>query len=504
MTEASQPVPSQTKPVVSVRAAFTNSLLRPIQAFRPSYLPVVMVYFAYGALGLVAITRDFWIKESLTLTPSELAAIAVWLNLPWTVKMVFGELVDSVPIFGSQRKAYILIGATFIACGLLTLAGAAGGWLTFMHANRLYPLGAILMVLGVVIQDVVADAMSTEVVARTDADGKPRPDHDIRADLGMVQVLGRLALSFGILAVAGLSGWLAEILSRPTVFLLGLIVPVISVAGVFLRGTETTTPRPIDWRILGGGIAFGAVVLTLGISGMPYGQELVFVISMAVICFMLVLVTRSLDHDTRLAILFTSIIIFVFRATPSPGDGYFWFTLDVLKFDAAFYGILGQISAIIALVAMWMFSKQLTEYSVTTVLFWITVVGTILSLPNIGLIYGLGQWTEATFGFGARFITLVNSAAASPFEQLSMIPLLTLIAYYAPDGHRATWFALMASLMNLALVAGQLQTKYLNEIFVVERGQYAELGPLFITATTIGLIVPIAAILLCGRRVGSH
>ena len=39
----------------------------------------------------------------------------------------------------------------------------------------------------------------------------------------------------------------------------------------------------------------------------------------------------------------------------------------------------------------------------------------------------------------------------------------------------------MASLMNLALVAGQLQTKYLNEIFVVGRGQYAELGPLMIT-----------------------
>src|SRR5262245_28060348 len=195
-----------------------------------------MVYFAYGALGLIDVNRDMWVKESLTLTPAELAGIAVWLNLPWTVKMVFGELVDSVPIFGSQRKAYILIGATFIAAGLLTLAGAAGGWLTFMHPNKLYPLGALLTVLGVGIQSVVADAMSTEVVARTDADGKPRPDHDIRKDLGMVQVLGRLALSFGILAVAGLSGWLAEILSRQTVFLLGLIVPVISVAGVFLRG----------------------------------------------------------------------------------------------------------------------------------------------------------------------------------------------------------------------------------------------------------------------------
>ena len=84
----------------------------------------------------------------------------------------------------------------------------------------------MLIVIGTVVQDVVADAMSTEVVARTDADGNERPDDEVRAELGMVQVLGRLALSAGILAVAGLSGWLANMMSRQTVFLLGLIIPV--------------------------------------------------------------------------------------------------------------------------------------------------------------------------------------------------------------------------------------------------------------------------------------
>jgi hypothetical protein len=62
-----------------------------------NYVPVVMVYFSYGAIGLIDVTRDLWIKESLSLTPSQLAGIAVWLTLPWTVKMVFGELVDTVP-----------------------------------------------------------------------------------------------------------------------------------------------------------------------------------------------------------------------------------------------------------------------------------------------------------------------------------------------------------------------------------------------------------------------
>jgi hypothetical protein len=77
--------------------------------------------------------------------------------------MVFGELVNTVPMFGSQRKPYILIGALLMATGLLILVGVAGRWLTFAP-DQLYVLGAMLVAIGTVLQDVVADAMSTEVV----------------------------------------------------------------------------------------------------------------------------------------------------------------------------------------------------------------------------------------------------------------------------------------------------------------------------------------------------
>jgi hypothetical protein len=476
-------------------------LLQPIRALRLKYVPLLMVYFAYGALGIIDVSRDVWIKEALTLTPAELAAIGVWLTLPWTIKVVFGELVDSVPIFGSRRRVYILFGAIFTAGGMLALASAAGGWFPDVSLVRLYVLGATLIVVGTVIQDVVADAMSTEVVDRVDESGAPRSEDDIRADLGMVQVLGRLALSFGILSVAGLSGYLAGIFSRETVFLMGLTIPAISLIGTFLIQSEAGEPRSIDWRLLGGGLAFGAVVLALALGDVPYGQELIFIVSMAVVCTMLFLITRDLSPETQQAIFFTTVIIFAFRATPLVGDGYFWFSLDVLKFDEAFYGHLRQTAAIIGLVALWLLAKPITQYRVTSVLFWLAVFGLILSVPSIALYYGIHEWTEARFGFGARSIALIDTAASSPFAQLSMIPLLTLIAYYAPAGHRATWFALMASLMNLALVAGQLQTKYQNQIYTVGRGNYEELGALLIVASALGFLIPIAAILLFGRKI---
>lgn len=114
-----------------------HAVMTPIRAFRREYLPPLMVYFAYGTLGLTAIASQFWVKKNLTLSPAELAALGVWMTLPWAMKMVFGELVDTVPLLGSQRRNYIFVGASLIALSMLMLAGAAGGWLTFARPDKI-------------------------------------------------------------------------------------------------------------------------------------------------------------------------------------------------------------------------------------------------------------------------------------------------------------------------------------------------------------------------------
>lgn len=491
---------AETTPKGPVQIALERALLAPIRAFRLAYLPLLMVYFAYGALGLVAVAQSFWIKKELSLSAAELAALNVWLALPWAVKMVFGEMVDTVPILGSQRRVYVFIGAGLVATSLVLLAGAAGKWITFMRPDELYVIASLMSVTGLVIQDVVADAMSTEVVSRTNADGTPRPEADVDRDLGMVQVLGRLALSLGIFSTAGLAGWLAQTYAYSTVFLIGLAIPVISVTGALLVNLETSERRPIDWRILGGGLAFGATVTAIALAKVPFNQEIVFLVSMGVVIWMLGRVTEDITPELKMRLFAAAAIIFAFRATPGIGAGYSWFAIDVLKFDEGFFGVLNQTSAAIGLVAAWLLSDAITRRPVTVVLLWITILGAILSLPNLALIHGLHTWTEAHLGIGAREIALFDAAAGSPLVQLSMIPMLTLIARNAPAGHRATWFALMASLMNLALVAGELGSKALNSVFVVARGSYGALPELAWSSMLIGLALPLAALALLARK----
>ena len=481
--------------------ALKSAFLNPIKSFKLKYLPLLMVYFAYGASGITSIAETFWVKEHLNLSAEALVTLGVWLSIPWTIKMVFGQLVDTIPIFGSQRRAYVYIGAGLITISTILMIGLVGNksWIHFTTPQNVYILASLFSVVGFVLQDVVADAMSTEVVDRN------QPKEEVERELAMVQVLGRLALSIAGFIVAGLGGWLAQIFSYETMFEIGLFIPLLSIIGVTIVKLDTPEPSKIDCKILCGGIAFAVFVVFMGYNDFPYAQEIVFFVSLAVISYMIKDVIDELDYETKRKIVIATIVIFVYRAMPGVGPGVTWWEIDVLHFNKAFFGTLAQIGSGLAILGMWFLSDWITKKPISWTLIMLTVVGTVLSLPIVGMYYGLHHWTEEVFGFGAKTIALVDTAVESPFGQLSMIPLLTLIAIYAPAGKRATWFALMASMMNLALTAGGLLTKYLNEIFVVSRkvvqngvvvshADYSQLGKLMILVTTANFIIPIVVI----------
>ena len=175
-------------------------------------------------------------------------------------------------------------------------------------------------------------------------------------------------------------------------------------------------------------MVFGAVVLAIGLGGVPLGQELIFIVSLTVIALMLARIGEELDETHRKRIFYAALVIFLYRASPGVGEGYRWFTIDVLGFDEAFYGTLAQIGAGLSLAGAWLFSDVITRQPIAKVLLWLTIIGTVLSLPTIGLALRWDEWTMAMFGFGARTIALVDTTVTSPFAELSMIPALTLVA----------------------------------------------------------------------------
>ncbi len=509
-----------------------KALLTPIKSLKKRYIPLLLIYFAYGAAGFTAIAETFWVKENLSLSAEQLLSIGVWVSLPWTLKMIFGQMVDNLTILGSRRKIYVFLGAALMALGTVFLASLAGGkeWvLAFGGEYGAYFIASILAMVGFMIQDVTADTMSTEVVERhtVDSTGKKieRSEKEVQSELAMVQVLGRLALSFGILSVVWIKGDLAEwaktseSFGYADVFWLSLIIPVISCLGaLFVRLEETPKKVAFEPKILGGGVILGIFVVCMGLGKIfysggdfsllfQYSEEISFFVTLAVLAWMIRSIIQHLDPAKLKVLVYTMIALFLYRLTPGVGPGLSWWFIDVLHFDPAFFEKLSIISAIVPLVILWLFSEFISKSPIRMVLLFLIAMEAIMSMPEILLFYG-GEAVQAH----ARVIALFDTAVSSPLVNVSMVPLLALLAFYAPAGYRGTWFAVGASLMNLALTGGTLITKYLNQIFVVTRdvlneagevvtaANYASLGNIMIVKILISFVIPLVAVLIFLRK----
>jgi MFS family permease len=503
---------------------FTKDFLGIFKEMRWSYLPPLMVYLAAGIAGFTGTIESFFVKEELGLSAAFLAGLGFWAGLPWALKMPFGHLVD---LFWHRKSFFVYLGASLMAGSLMIMVGLTGYkafMASIMALDVWYVIATLVSPVGFVLQDVVADAMTVEAVPSYDENGLPVPEKELKRMHITMQTLGRIAIIGGSAIVAGIGGWLAMTMSYHAMYRLSLIIPVISVLGAIIGSwnvrrlriqyrradlseeeicellrPEECTIRP-NWYILGGGVVFVVISVILGMSQIAAKKEVIFLASLSVIIFLMRQLLKDIDATRRREIIGIAIIIFVFRAMPGLGAGAMWWQIDVLKFDEAFFGTLRQISAILAIIGMFALRGWMSRRPIPYLVIFLSVYSTLMMMPFIGMYYGLNEWTERVFGFGARTIAIIDTMADSPLGQVAMIPMLAWIAREAPFEQKATYFAVMAAFTNLALSASSLGTNYLNEFFIIARGQYGELGHLMIVATIIGLIFPVATVLIVNWR----
>jgi MFS family permease len=540
--------------LTSAQEWFKRTFIDIFRQLRWSFLPPLMVYFAAGISGLTAIVGTFFVKEYLGLSAAFLAALTFWAGLPWALKMPLGHLVDLV---WRWKALLVYLGAVLIAVSL----GIMYALITHTEAMRQllsveawFVVSSLLAPAGYVVQDTVADAMTVEAVPRVHSDGKPLAEEETKALHTTMQTLGRIALIGGLVFVALLNivmfagvesleqSQKADVYAR--IYLMAFAIPLVSVSGVVLsqfmlasrakqlraQGIkadevdrlvyspgQSTEP---DYWIFGGSAAFVFLTLAIGVSDAPLAQEIVFCGSMAIISVLIYQLVQKLPRAKARALIGTALIIFVFRAVPLPGAGATWFMIDQLHFDQQFLSVLSLIASCLTLIGMVLLRPLMASRSIAYIVVLLTLASGVLALPNIGLYYGIQNWTARLTGgvVDAHFIAIIETTLESPLGQVAMIPLLTWIARNAPADLKATFFAVMASFTNMALTASSLLTKYLNQIFVVARevkdhatdtvqtpADYSQLGWLLITVTLIGVLMPLLTVLLVqSSRLQTH
>jgi len=529
--------------LTGIRKWFDINILAIAREFQISFLPPLMVYVAAGISPLTAIVGSFYVKERLGLSAEFLAALGFWAMLPWALKMPIGHLVD---LLWKIKSAFVYLGALMIATSLLimiALLGHTEEMTAIASAEVWFITSSLLAPVGYVLQDVVADAMTVEAVPRFDREGLEIDEATIRSMHTTMQLLGRLAIIVGGMLVAMLNVIMMDGVSALSeagkleaylsIYQIALVIPISSVIGVLLSAiirrkkikillqsgkskddalslVEFKTEKTdVNWWILGGGLAFAILSVSVGIADVPAAQEIIFVISSVIILFLMSMLMKELSEESRRILIGTAVIIFAYRMVPLPGPGTTWWAIDVLEFDQAFIAKLSLIASFLALFGMIIFRKFMAEKSIAYVIGALAIVGSLLMLPDIAMFYGFHHWTaNATNGIvDQRFIAVIDTAMESPLGQIAMVPMLAWIANSAPTKLKATFFAVMASFSNLALSAAQLGTKYLNKIYTVSRevkdattglvstpADYSEVGALLITVAIIAIALPLTSI----------
>ena len=170
--------------------------------------------------------------------------------------------------------------------------------------------------------------------------------------------------------------------------------------------------------------------VSMGLSNITFSQEIVFGGSALIILFLMKRLMRYMPASQRNTIIGTATIIFIFRAMPSPGPGMTWFEIDKLLFDEQFYSILSLLASALTLAGIVLLRSFMAYNSIAKIVVVLSIIGTVLFLPSIGMIYGFHLWTSSMTGglIDARFIAIINTALESPLGQVAMIPLLAWIA----------------------------------------------------------------------------
>ncbi len=180
----------------------------------------IMVLFyliqTYGSNpGLFGLPLTIYLKDSLGLSPAQLASFSSFIFIPWLIRPLYGMIGDAVSLFGYQFKSY------FFICYALALAVLLGLSSFHLYTISFLAIALFLLSLSIAFSDVLTDKIMVVQGKRL-------------GNTARLQAAQWTALGFGKGLLYYISGWLAQKSNLSVAFLLTTIVPLIGLVATFL------------------------------------------------------------------------------------------------------------------------------------------------------------------------------------------------------------------------------------------------------------------------------
>ncbi len=365
----------------------------------PELVAILLVYFVQGVLGLARLAVSFFLKDDLGLSPAETSALLGIVALPWMVKPLFGFISDGLPIFGYRRRPYLILSGLLGTLSWLLLATVVTRpW----QAIAAISLGS----LSVAFSDVIADSLVVE-----------RARQESQGDAGSLQSIAWAASAIGGLITAYLSGFLLEIFSSRSIFLITASFPLIVSGVAWLISEQPTGNREACGNR--NRPDFSGVTQQI--------QQLKAAISQ-----------KSIWLPTA--------FIFLWQATPTADSAFFYFTTNELGFQPEFLGRVRLVTSLASLVGIWLFQRFFKAVPFRKIFLWTTILSAVLGMSALLLV----THANRAIGIDDHWFSLGDSLILTVMGQLAFMPVLVLAARLCPSGVEATLFAVLMSVSNIA------------------------------------------------------
>ena len=398
----------------------------------PELLAIVTIYFVQGALGLARLAQTYLLKDELHLGPAELSALSGVFALPWTIKPLYGFLSDGFPLFGYQRKSYLIL-AGFLGVASYALLGNDDVWSHLDPRTALLGTMAALLLssASVALSDVVADGI---VVQRTREAAQLDPNTGVA---GGLQSLCWGASAIGGLLSAYFSGSLLEVLSVRNVFGMAAVLPML-VSLIAFQIDEV----PTTFQSSKNGASTTAQGLIEGVQAQAQ--------------------TLWQTFQTP-AIWRPALFLFLWQATPTSDGAFFYFMSNDLGLGPEFMGRIRLVGAAAGLFGVWLYQQYLRTTSIKSILYWSTVASFPLGMLPVLLI----THTNRALGIPDAALIFGDDVILSALGQISFLPTLVLAARICPPGVEAVLFATLMSIFNGASAVGTELGAALTKVFGV-------------------------------------
>ncbi|KAF1328482.1 Folate-biopterin transporter, partial [Globisporangium splendens] len=414
-------------------------------------LQIFFVYFTQGIRStLCSLGTSYYLNETLALPPAQSEALRGTAAIPWIIKPIYGMLSDSIPIWGTRRKSYLLIFSAISALAYIALS--VPGLITTYHGAL---VALVVASLGIAFCDVVIDGKVVEA-ARTERDDMA----------GNLQTLSWISLSVGSVLGSMVSGFSLNLVGPQGVFFLSALGPICVVFISISMHEET-------FRV---------------------NRDHSFLRTVSDQC-------RTLAQVVVDPVCWRPMLwIFLSNALPpSLGEAMFSFKTNELAFSKSFLGFISTVGSITLLGSTALYNAYFRDLPFRSMFFRIQVASALVSLAEFVLV---ARWNVA-WGIGDRFFIFGDEILSDVVARLKHMPSLVLCAKICPPGIEGTMFALLMSIYNFSWSIASYGGSWLCMYLQISKTNFSGLA-MAVTIRSLAKMVPLLLLFMVPATTSIH